>query len=85
MECSVFDTYVTKKNGEIMHFDIIVPTDVQDDQVYHYGREYLDMKQQSGQQLSATECRFCHIEKANTQVEAAILDQGYFILEMEGC
>ena len=26
MKVSVFDTYVTKKNGNIMYFDILVPT-----------------------------------------------------------
>ena len=24
MECAVYDTYVTKKDGRIMHFDVIV-------------------------------------------------------------
>jgi len=24
MECAVYDTYVTKKDGKIMHFDVIV-------------------------------------------------------------
>ncbi|MCR4330774.1 MAG: DUF2024 family protein, partial [Patescibacteria group bacterium] len=27
MKVSVFDTYVVKKNGMTMHFDIIVPED----------------------------------------------------------
>ncbi|MFZ0356510.1 MAG: DUF2024 family protein, partial [Nitrososphaeraceae archaeon] len=24
MECAVYDTYVTRKDGKIMHFDVIV-------------------------------------------------------------
>jgi hypothetical protein len=24
MECAVYDTYVTKKDGKIMHFDVVV-------------------------------------------------------------
>lgn len=28
MEVAVFDTYVVKKNGLKMHFDIVVPKDV---------------------------------------------------------
>jgi hypothetical protein len=24
MECAVYDTYVTKKDGKTMHFDVIV-------------------------------------------------------------
>ena len=26
MNCDVFDTYMTKPDGQLMHFDIIVPT-----------------------------------------------------------
>ncbi|MGA7691489.1 MAG: DUF2024 family protein, partial [Nitrososphaeraceae archaeon] len=24
MECAVYDTYVTRKDGEVMHFDVVV-------------------------------------------------------------
>lgn len=86
MKVAVWDTYVTKKNGQIMHFDIIVPESIKDeDVIYGYGKEYLKQKNQDGQHLTASECRFCHVESLNPQWETAITSLGYFIFEMENC
>ena len=42
MRVSVWDTYVTKKDGTVMHFDIIVPEHIKDETlVYSYGRRYI--------------------------------------------
>jgi len=86
MKVSVFDTYVTKKNGGLMHFDILVPAGLyNEEQVYEYGRQYLAQKGQDGQPLSTSECRFCHIEEATACMVADISQQGYCIIEMQGC
>ena len=31
MQVAVWDTYVTRKDGKVMHFDIIVPDDLEDE------------------------------------------------------
>lgn len=86
MKVAVWDTYVQRKDGRIMHFDIIVPEEVRDTAIiFQYGREYLAGKGQGGQRLTARECRFCHLETVRPQWEAAIRRQGYFIYEMENC
>jgi hypothetical protein len=86
MKVAVWDTYVTKKDGSIMHFDIIAPESVKDTAViYGYGREYLKSKGQESQQLTAKECRLCHFETVRPQWEGAIREKGYYIYEMEGC
>ncbi|MDF2189689.1 DUF2024 family protein [Paraflavitalea sp. CAU 1676] len=86
MKVSVFDTYVTKKNGSIMHFDILVPARLNDEEkVYEFGRAYLGTKNQAGQPLSTKECQFCHIEEASQEVLSDIAKQGYSIIEMQGC
>jgi hypothetical protein len=85
MKVAVFDTYVTKKDSAIMHFDILVPQDTPQDQVLAFGREYLVSKKQPGQPLTAQECRFCHTEHANARIEQEIQARGYFIIEFEGC
>lgn len=82
MECAVFDTYVTRKNGELMHFDIIVPEKTEQGKVFDFGYEYLETKGEEGQSLTASECQFCHIEKAEPRIEEAIKSKGYFILEL---
>lgn len=85
MECAVFDTWVDRKNGAKMHFDIIVSTKTTQETVLEYGRKYLEQKQEAGQPINAKNCSFCHIELANSDVEKSILEKGYFILEMQGC
>lgn len=86
MKVSVFDTYVTRKDGAVMHFDILVPeTEKETEKIYDFGRQYLATKGQEGQPLSATECSFCHVEEATPEVTAAIARQGFYIIEMQNC
>lgn len=86
MEVAVWDTYVKKKDGTVMHFDIIAPSSQRDTAVIHgYGRNYLRTKGQDGQPLTAKECRFCHVRSVWPQWQKDISEKGYFILEMEGC
>lgn len=86
MEVAVWDTYVTRKDGRIMHFDIIAPASLKDAKViYGFGNEYLKGKGEEGQELSASECRFCHIESVKPNWEKVINEQGYYIFEMQNC
>mgnify|MGYP006248736537 CR=1 FL=1 len=86
MKVAVWDTYVTKKDGTVMHFDIIAPADQKDTAViYGYGKEYLKMTGQEGQPLTSKECRLCHLRDIQSQWEAAIRQRGYAILELENC
>lgn len=86
MEVAVWDTYVTRKDGIIMHFDILAPVSIKDTNIiYGYGREYLASKGQAGQPLTAKQCRFCHVERMRDQWEASIKTKGYYIIEMENC
>lgn len=86
MQVAVWDTYVTKKDGSIMHFDIIAPDEIKDETIiFNFGKEYLKIKNQEGQPLSAKECAFCHIEKATDEMVTSINTKGYFIVEMQNC
>ncbi len=86
MKIAVYDTYVKKKDGAVMHFDILVPDTFKDTAKIHaFGQEYLATKSQEGQALSAKECRFCHIEQADAEIEQSVNAKGYFIIEMQGC
>lgn len=83
---NIWDTYVTKKDGGIMHFDIVAPVAVTDTTIiYDYGKEYLKTKGQEGQPLTSKQCRLCHMEYLRPAWEAEIKEKGYFIIEMEGC
>jgi hypothetical protein len=86
MKVAVYDTYVTKKDGQLMHFDILVPDTVTDvNAVYDFGKKYLGFKNQAGQPLSTKECRLCHIEEATEEMIHDIKQQGFSIIEMQGC
>mgnify|MGYP000703230805 CR=1 FL=1 len=85
MKVAVWDTYVKRKDGRIMHFDIIVEESVTQDKVLSYGKEYLIMKGEGEQELTSKECKFCHIEEASPKIEQAIRNKGYYIHEMQNC
>lgn len=84
MKVDVWDTYVTKKDGNVMHFDIIVPENIKDKAVvYQFGKEYLASKNEGESHLDTDECQFCHIEEPTAEMVGSIKTQGYFILEMD--
>jgi hypothetical protein len=86
MQVAVYDTYVTRTDGQQMHFDILVPSVLKNEAVVHkYGQQYLATKGQAGQRLTALECQLCHIEQATDAVLESIRQQGYHIIEMQGC
>lgn len=86
MKVAVWDTYVTRKDGKEMHFDILAPDTITDlETIYSYGKDYLKTKEQQESALSSKECSFCHIEQATPAMIEAITAKGYYIIEMEGC
>jgi len=85
MECAVYDTYVTKKDGRIMHFDVIVEANTPHEKAIEYGKEYLESVDQGGQKMTQEECQFCHIQAAPPVVAKDIKESGYYIQKMEGC
>lgn len=86
MKVSVWDTYVQRKDGKVMHFDILVPSELTEEEtIFKYGKQYLKTKPFSTKQLSTKECRFCHIEQATEQIVSSIEDVGFHIIEMENC
>ncbi|WP_222983326.1 DUF2024 family protein [Flagellimonas meishanensis] len=86
MRVAVWDTYVQRNDGLVMHFDILVPDDLENEEViFRFGKEYLNTKPFATGKLSAEECRFCHMEVAPYQVVEQINKKGYFVIEMENC
>ncbi|MEM2760346.1 MAG: DUF2024 family protein [Nitrososphaerales archaeon] len=85
MECAVYDTYVERKDGGIMHFDVVVEKNTSHEKAIEYGAKFLESVGQKGQQITANECQFCHIQEAPPFVEKAIKEKGFYIQKMEGC
>ena len=83
---NVWDTYVQKKDGSTMHFDILAPVEIKDTTtIYQFGKEYLKTKGLEYQPLTSEQCRLCHVETLRQEWETAIKLKGYYIIEMEGC
>ena len=86
MKVSVWDTYVKREGGKLMHFDILVSSELNDEKiVFGYGKEFLKRKSFHTEELSSKECKFCHIEKATDEMINQINKNGFFIIEMENC
>jgi len=86
MKIAVWDTYVKRDDGKIMHFDILVPSELTNKiDIFNFGNEYLSAKSFSTKELTTKECKLCHIEEAIQEIEDNIKEKGYFIIEMENC
>lgn len=86
MKVSVWDTYVKREDGKLMHFDILVPNVQNDEQVIlNFGTEYLNSKSFKTEGISSKICNFCHIEEATETIITDINTKGFSIIEMENC
>ena len=86
MKVAIWDTYVHREDGNVMHFDILVPDHLKNEkEIFAFGKEYLKTKPFATANLSAKECRFCHMETAPKMVVEEISKKGYYIIEMENC
>jgi len=84
MKIDVYDSYA-HSNGRLMHFDVFVETGVSASKALEYGKRWLAGIGENGDALENSRCNFCHTEAANPEVERMIKQNGYFILQMEGC
>lgn len=86
MKIAVWDTYVKRADGIIMHFDILVDSTLKDaERVFQYGQAYLDTKSFDTEKLTSKECIFCHIEYPTDALKHEIETVGFSIIEMENC
>lgn len=84
MQVAVWDTYVKKQDGSVLHFDILVPADKKDAAaVFEFGKMHLAARNEPAGKLESEECQLCHIEDPGPEVLESIRRQGFYILEME--
>jgi hypothetical protein len=86
MKVSVWDTYVKREDGLIMHFDILVDSQLTNEtEVFNFGMNYLNRKSFKSEKLTSKKCTFCHIEDPLELVKNEIKTKGFYIIEMENC
>lgn len=84
MEIHVYDTYVTARDRHVMHFDVFM-AEKDDQKAIEYAKQWLNSIGETDAVVSSEECRFCHTQKAPSEVTDSIQQQGYYIYQMEGC
>lgn len=86
MKIAVWDTYVRRDDGRLMHFDILVPESLDDrNKIEDFGNQYLTSKGVETTSKNWERCNFCHIESPSEAIVADIDSHGFSIIEMENC
>ncbi len=86
MEVAVWDTYLEREGGLIMHFDILVEKKLTNKTtIFDFGETYLKGKPFKSGKITAKMCEFCHIESAPPSIIDEIKNKGYAIIEIENC
>ncbi len=85
MKVDVYDTYATAGNGNMIHFDVLLPTDTPPESALKFARQWLASVGLSDATVEQSRCNFCHSENAQPQVIKDIELSGYHIIKMEGC
>lgn len=85
MKFDVFDTYVTREDGQRMHFDVFLPAGGSKDTAKQFAMKWLAEMKISTDNIQLDSCEYCHSEQATPEVAQALETQGYAILQMQGC
>lgn len=84
MKVAVWDTYVKKENGNVIHFDIIAPESITEEEtIFRYGESFLSHAGIRHDGIDAARCQYCHTETPTDEMIASITEQGYYILVMD--
>lgn len=86
MTIAVWDTFVRREDGKIMHFDILVDSELNDIEVIHaYGHKFSQSRSFKSKDIKTGHCSFCHIETPKPELLKVIRKEGYSIIELENC
>ncbi|MEN0105557.1 MAG: DUF2024 family protein [Pseudomonas sp.] len=83
MKVNVFDTHVRTRDGRYLHFDVLIEGHDQA-RANQFATQYLADRGITDADVEQSRCQFCHTEPAHPQIAAAVANQGYYILELQG-
>jgi len=84
MNIDIYDTYVRTAEGDLLHFDILLPCG-ESSKATQYASEWLQSIGKTVEDISLESCRYCHTEIATPEIQQHIREHRYFIIQMEGC
>ncbi len=82
MKIDVYDTYATYNNGEVLHFDVLLPQGSTAHQAEIYAQQWLQTLNKEGHQAQISSSRFCHSEPASPEVHSSVATNGFAILQL---
>ncbi|ROM76169.1 hypothetical protein BK654_16115 [Pseudomonas brassicacearum] len=84
MTIKVYDTHVHTQDGRYLHFDVLIDR-IDQEFAQACAQRFLAEQGIEDQDITLSECRFCHVEPGNPEIGEAIARQGFFILKLQGC
>lgn len=84
MNVNVYDTYVRTVEGDLLHFDILLPAG-EGFMAIHFANKWLHSIGKIPKELNHENCRLRHTVTTTPEIQKLIRVQGYFIIQMEGC
>lgn len=84
MTIKVYDTHVRTQDGRYLHFDVLIDR-IDQEFAQACAQRFLAEQGIEDQDITLSECRFCHVEPGNPEIDEAIARQGFFILKLQGC
>ena len=85
MKALVYDSFAPKREGRLLHFDVLVPAGTSAETALAAGRAFLEQLGEDPMRLEQSRCTFCHVETAPPEVAANIRATGHYILPLDGC
>jgi len=84
MKIDAYDTYVRTVEGNLLHFDILLPS-CDGIKVSYYAHEWLLSIGKIPEKITQENCHYRHTETVTPEVRKRIGEHGYFIIQMKGC
>jgi hypothetical protein len=81
----VFDTYAKTGKSQIMHFDVALYDEQDQQKALNYAKEWLKTIGQEDATVVSENCYYCHSLEAPAELRQQINAQGYAIYKLEGC
>lgn len=84
MKLDVYNTFAMRSDGELMHFDVVLPVG-SDLDARTTAMQWLAGIGVTTGEVKLRSCELCHVEEATPEYARQVKNQGYAILQLEGC
>lgn len=83
MHVDVYDTHARTADGEMLHFDVLVPSG-QGNRARTAALDWLRSRGIDSAEIGLSRCSFCHSETTAPDVTRRLEDDGYVVIPLAG-